>query len=340
VRTILTLKIRFSAFVWLHICGLLVVLCPHRLFGQERSYLSVEPLAKGRTYFQAYYATFGATEEFSPPAIRRRADQSLIPEGTRLNLFETSTENATSFPVRDAELTDRRLNFLYEYGVTERYTLSAALDVRAIQANYEEQDIRIITTLIPKSVSASGFGELWVYNRYGFVKPGDYSFPIKVSGVVGIKFPTGDFLARVPLGTGTMEYEGRLLTELNLRFNQIPGYVLVDAGYRYRAGSFQNQLLSRIEAGVLASKEITVRGAFITVLSDRPFLTLQGVGELPSRDATRPLTVIGDERVGSISLGLLIALEKARVSIDYNYRMFGSGTFAGSQILFTIGFLR
>jgi hypothetical protein len=319
----------------------LLLLLASLTVAQERTFLKVEPLAKGATRYQFTYSYFSTNEEYAPKATPRPGLTS-IDEGQLRGLFSASAVDATSFPVQEASLYDRRLNFLYEYGFRENLTLTATLDYRSVSVFYVEgvqrQGFEFPT---PRTVAADGFGELWLYARYGFLRPAVGAFPLKLSGVFGLKLPTGDILANIPLGTGIIDYEARLLGELNFRVNKIPAFLFGELGYRLRNGSFQNQTFQKVELGIAASPEVTIRAAFSGVSSIGTFTTLLGADEIPTRDALRPITIIGDERFAQASIGIAANLPRnSFLSFDFIRRLYGSGTFAGNFIVVTLALSR
>ncbi len=296
---------------------------------QERAFWSVKPLQPQRSVYWITTSYFEASEEFASAGFRR-------------DLFRVATTDETSFPVTDARFIDRLIGLHYEYGYSRRLTLVGYLGFRGIATTYTETDFpQGIPTFLAKSITSSGFTDLWIWVRYELLNPTKLKFPFRLATQVGVKLPTGDILAPVALGTGMLDYDARLLGELTVFINRIPGYLLFDTGYRLRGGDYKNQALYRLELGISAAEEVQFRVGFSGIASIGELSTLIGIGEIPRPAATRPLNIMGDERYGQILLGLQANFSPTfAVLIDYQRRLYGNATFFGESIQLSFAFLR
>lgn len=296
---------------------------------QERAFWSVKPLQPQKTVYWITVSYFEATEEFGSAGFRR-------------DLFRVATTDETSFPVTDARFIDRVIGLHYEYGYWRKLTLVGYLGYRSISTTYTETDFpQGIPTFLAKGITSSGFTDLWIWGRYELLNPSQLKFPFRLATQIGVKFPTGDILAPVALGTGMLDYDARMLGELKFFINRIPAYLLADAGYRLRGGDYKNQALYRVELGLSAAEEVQFRVGFSGIASLGELNTLIGIGEIPRPAATRPLNIMGDERYGQIILGLQANFSPTfSVLIDYQRRLYGNATFVGDSIYLSFAFLR
>ncbi len=298
-------------------------------FAQERAFWSVKPLQPQRSVYWITTSYFEASEEFASAGFRR-------------DLFRVATTDETSFPVTDARFTDRLVGLHYEYGYSRKLTLVGYLGYRGIATTYTETDFpQGVPTFLAKSITSSGFTDLWIWGRYELLNPSELKFPFRLATQVGVKLPTGDILAPVALGTGMLDYDARLLGELTFFLNRIPAYLLFDTGYRLRGGDYKNQALYRVEVGISAAEEVQFRVGFSGIASLGDLNTLIGIGEIPRPAATRPLNILGDERYGQAFLGLQARFSPTfAVLIDYQRRLYGNATFVGDSIHLSFAFLR
>jgi hypothetical protein len=133
-----------------------------------------------------------------------------------------------------------------------------------------------------------------------------------------------------------VDYDARILGEINFYFNKIPCYLFSDAGFRLRGGDYQNQGLYRIEFGLSAAPKVNLRFALSGIASFGELNTLIGIGEIPRPAETRPLNVLGDERFGQASIGLQSQVSPTLAfTFDYHKRLYGNATFIGDLIQFT-----
>lgn len=296
---------------------------------QERAYWSVKPLQPQKSIYWITTSYFEATEEFGSAGFRR-------------DLFRVATTDETSFPVTDARFIDRLVGLHYEYGYSRKLTLIGYLGYRNISTTYTETDFpQGVPTFLAKSITSSGFTDLWIWGRYELVNPSQLKFPFRLATQIGVKLPTGDILAPVALGTGMMDYDARLLSELTFFINRIPSYLFLDTGYRLRGGDYKNQALYRMELGISAAEEVQFRIGFSGIASLGELNTLIGIGEIPRPAATRPLNIMGDERYGQLMLGLQANFSPTfSVLIEYQRRLYGNATFVGDSIHLAFVFLR
>lgn len=307
----------------------LLVLLSSPIVAQERAFWSVKPLQPQKTVYWITTSYFEASEEFGSAGFRR-------------DLFRVATTDETSFPVTDARFIDRMVGLHYEYGYSRKLTLVGYLGYRDITTTYTETDFpQGIPTFLAKSIASSGFTDLWIWGRYELLNPSQLKFPFRLATQVGVKLPTGDILAPVALGTGMLDYDVRLLGELNFFLNRVPGYLLFDTGYRFRGGDYTNQALYRVELGLSAAEEVQFRVGLSGIASLGALNTLIGIGEIPRPAATRPLNILGDERYGQFTLGLQANFSPTfSILIEYQRRLFGNATFVGDSIHLAFAFLR
>jgi hypothetical protein len=296
---------------------------------QERVFWSVKPLQPQKSVYWITTSYFEASEEFASAGFRR-------------DLFRVATTDETSFPVTDARFIDRVIGLHYEYGYSRKLTIVGYLGYRNISTTYTETDFpQGIPTFLAKSITSSGFTDLWVWARYELLNPKELKFPFRLATQLGVKLPTGDILAPVALGTGMLDYDARLLGELTFFINRIPASLLFDTGYRLRGGDYKNQALYRVELIVSAAEEVQFRVGFSGIASIGKLSTLIGIGEIPRPAATRPLNIMGDERYGQVLLGLQAKFSPTfAVLVDYQRRLFGNATFFGESIQLSFAFLR
>ncbi len=296
---------------------------------QERVFWSVKPLQPQKSVYWITTSYFEASEEFASAGFRR-------------DLFRVATTDETSFPVTDARFIDRLIGLHYEYGLSHKLTLVGYLGYRSIATTYTETDFpQGIPTFLAKSITSSGFTDLWIWGRYELLNPVQLKFPFRFATQLGVKLPTGDILAPVALGTGMLDYEAHVLGELTFFVNRIPAYLLFDTAYRLRGGDYKNQALYRVELGISAAEEVQFRVGFSGIASLGKLSTLIGIGEIPRPAATRPLNILGDERYGQVILSLQANFSPTfAVLMDYQRRLYGNATFVGDSIHFSFAFLR
>ncbi|MCS6990116.1 MAG: hypothetical protein NZM06_11430 [Chloroherpetonaceae bacterium] len=313
--------IGFKASLWL--CFVASTLA------QERAFWSVKPLQPNQSLFWISTSYFDATEEFAVAGFRR-------------DLFRVATTDETSFPVTDARFIDRVVALHYEYGYSRKLTIAGYLGFRGISTTYTETDYpQGVPTFLAKIIRSSGFTDLWLWGRYELLNPIRLKFPFRLAAQAGVKLPTGDILAPVPLGTGMLDYEARLLGELTFFVNRIPAYLVFDAGYRLRGGDYKDQTLYRAELGLSAAQEVLLRVGLSGLASLGKLGRLIGIGEIPRPAATRPLNILGDERYGQITLGLQANFSPTfAVLVDYQRRLYGNATFFGESVQVSVALLR
>ncbi len=296
---------------------------------QERACWSVKPLQPQKSVYWITTSYFEATEEFASAGFRR-------------DLFRVATTDETTFPVTDARFIDRVFALHYEYGYSRKLTLVGYLGYRIISTTYTETDFpQGVPTFLAKSIVSSGFTDLWIWGRYELLNPSQLKFPFRLATQIGVKLPTGDILAPVALGTGMLDYDARILSELTFFINRIPASLFFDTGYRLRGGDYKNQALYRVELGIAAAEEVQFRIGMSGIASLGELSTLIGIGEIPRPAATRPLNIMGDERYGQVILGLQANFSPTFcVLFEYQRRLYGNATFVGDTMRFAVVFLR
>ncbi|KER10513.1 MAG: hypothetical protein HY22_04745 [[Candidatus Thermochlorobacteriaceae] bacterium GBChlB] len=288
------------------------------LCAQPRVASSAKLQPVGRSYFQLDALFFTAGEEFAPEAFRR-------------NLFSGVRYN-------DGQFTQTDLNFHYEYGVSERLSAVLKLGYRFFEARFTDNlDPRLRPNERAIRITASSFDETWLSARYLITKPSatqpntpstlmpTSGWTLSVQG--GIKFPTGDITARIPTGTGLLDYDLRLLLLSEFMISDVPSLLHIEGGYRLRGGDYRDAIPIRVEFGVAAAKELLLRGSFNSMLAFGEFLRPVGITE------EQTLTVVGDESYGQLTVGFVALFSPfINVSFDFNARIFGRSTFAGNTV--------
>jgi hypothetical protein len=297
------------------------------LHAQSRIAASAKMQPVGRSYFQFGGAFFAAGEEFAPEAFRRN-----LFSGERLN---------------DGEFSEQSVNLHYEYGVSDRLTAVLKIGFRFFNVKFTDNlDPRLRPDERAKSIVSSSFDETWLSARYALIKsgalptpslnpsvapPSPNSFTLSVQG--GIKFPTGDITARIPSGTGLLDFDLRLLVLSEFLISTVPSSIYIEGGYRLRGGDYRAQLPLRIEFGVSAAKELLLRGSFNGLLAFGTFLRPVGITE------EQRITIVGDESYGQLSVGFEAVFSPfISTTFDFNARIFGRNTFAGNTIQFGLIF--
>lgn len=144
----------------------------------------------------------------------------------------------------NGEFTDFNLNYYAEYGVMDELTVIASMYYKMIERedDYYEYDTR-------------GIGDVDLAARYRL-----HSSDIGVFSVQGLlKIPElYDEDDDLPLGNGQYDYELRLLYGRSL-WPLIPGYMNLEAGYRWRAEAPSDEFRYLVEIGSDLGKNFYAR---------------------------------------------------------------------------------
>jgi len=166
---------------------------------------------------------------------------------------------------------DLNFTFYNETGITDEISFIASIPVKQI----------IRTDLnaagVPVTNRTSGVGDIDIGLRYNISKG-----PIVVA-VQGIFKAPYAYTANttLPLGNGQEDFEGRVQIGRSLKK---VGYVVIEAGYRYRAGAPSDEFRYLIEYGVDLTKSVYVRtklDGLLSIRNDTPLVAFNNNPTLP-----------------------------------------------------------
>ncbi len=153
---------------------------------------------------------------------------------------------------RNGQYTDINASYYMEYGLIDPLTVILSLYYKNIE---REDDYRTNET--------SGMGDVDLGLRYRL-----HTSSIGVFSVQGlVKVP--EFYDEddvLPLGNGQYDYECRLLYGRSL-WPHIPGYVNLEAGYRFRAEAPSDEFRYLVEIGSNLGKNIYARAKWDAIIS-------------------------------------------------------------------------
>ena len=205
------------------------------------------------------------------------------------------------------------INYL-EFGITDRFTGYGSLTVKSLRS---ENDVRTTKTW--------GVGDADLGLRGMIVQGRQGVFSAQALA----RIPTGyDENEAIPLGSGEPEYEGRLLYGRSL-WPHIPGYCGLEAGYRWRTGSPEDEFRYLAEIGSDLGKGFYFR------------TKLDGVHGMETGTA---LDLSGNPTVReSYDLGTLYATLGHRfgtmsLETEYAPSLYGATTSAGSTLSIAVSF--
>ncbi len=147
---------------------------------------------------------------------------------------EFDTDGDSSSMTNNGEFTEYSLNYYGEYGILDTLTAFCSLYYKDIEQDDDTMNYQ-----------TNGIGDMDLGLRYQVYsgKPGVFSF----QGLVKIpKFYDED--AAMPLGNGQYDYELRLLYGRSL-WPVIPGYMNLEAGYRWRLEDPADEFRYLVEIG-------------------------------------------------------------------------------------------
>ena len=214
----------------------------------------------------------------------------------------------------NAEFIDSNFVDYLEFGITDRFTAFGSLTVKHLRS---EDDVRVTETW--------GIGDADLGLR-GMILHGDQGV---FSAHALARIPTGyDENELIPLGSGEPEYEGRLLYGRSL-WPMAPAYCGIEAGYRWRTGTPEDEFRYLAELG----SELGAGFYFRT--------KLDGVHGLETGTATDPS---GNPTVReSYDLGTLYTTVGRKfgffsLEADYAPTLYGRTTSAGSTVSLALAF--
>ena len=215
------------------------------------------------------------------------------------------------------ELRDVNYSVYVEYGLMDRLTLVASAPYKRMK------DTRTFVT--GKAFEKrSGFGDLEMRLRWQALQK-SYVASLAIGGKIPMWYEK-DPNTRVPLSSTDVDLDGRLL--LGKSLYPFPGYLTGEFGYRYRGGTFSNELFYGAEAGVTLGNFL-VKG-FIS-----------GIHTFGECVTTAEVGLIGDQNVLKISPGLIYNLsQKVEISLDLIRVASGCNTGAGNTVLLGFAYKR
>ncbi|RJP92241.1 MAG: hypothetical protein C4518_07565 [Desulfobacteraceae bacterium] len=135
----------------------------------------------------------------------------------------------------NGEFRDKNMSYYLEYGLLEDLTVTGSLPYKWLE--YEDDSVTNKT---------DGVSDLEIGLKYRLCSLASGVCSLQTS----IKIPEAyDMADAVPLGNGQYDYEARLLYGRSL-YPHFPGYVNVEAGYRFRAEAPADEFKYLVEAGV------------------------------------------------------------------------------------------
>ncbi len=215
------------------------------------------------------------------------------------------------------ELRDVNYSIYLEYGLMDRLTLVASAPYKRMK------DTRTFVT--GKAFEKrSGFGDLEMRLRWQGIQK-SYVASLAFGGKLPMWYDK-DLGTRVPLSSTEVDLDGRLL--LGKSLHPFPGYLTGEFGYRYRGGTFSNEMFYGAEAGVTMGKFL-VKG-FIS-----------GIHTFGECVTTAEVGLIGDQNVLKISPGLIYNLSpKLEIGLDLIRVASGCNTGAGNTLLLGFAYKR
>jgi hypothetical protein len=214
----------------------------------------------------------------------------------------------------DAEFEDVNFVNYLEFGITDRFTALGSLVVKHLRS---ENAVRV--------TESWGIGDADLGLR-GMIVQGRQGV---LSAQALARIPTGyDEDELIPLGSGDPEYEGRLLYGRSL-WPLIPGYCGVEAGYRWRTGSPEDEFRYLAEIGSDLGKGFYFRTKLDGILGKETGTGTDASGNPTLRE--------------SYDLGTLYATIGRRFGTlsfegEYAPSLFGKTTSAGSTLSLAVSF--
>ncbi|MBU0991118.1 MAG: hypothetical protein KJ737_01385 [Proteobacteria bacterium] len=218
----------------------------------------------------------------------------------------------------DGHFTDVNANTYMEYGLSDRLTVLTSLSYKYLQ--YEDEAIETKTY---------GFPDIDLGTKYKLsdTKMGIFS----IQGMVKIP-ETYDEDDTLPLGNGQYDLEVRLLYGISL-YPKIPGYVNLEAGYRWRLDTPSDECRYLAEFGLDFSPRIYGRLKIDGILSMENSDRSSDNGNTPN--------VKNESDLGKLDLAIGYKLP-AGYAIELGVRpeIYGKNTSAGTNVSLAIAFKR
>jgi len=216
----------------------------------------------------------------------------------------------------NGEFTDSNLNYYTEYGILDELTVMASVYYKMIE---REDDYYKYET--------NGMGDVDLGARYRL-----HSSDIGIFSVQGlVKIPElYDEDDALPLGNGQYDYELRLLYGRSL-WPMIPGYMNLEAGYRWRAKAPSDEFRYLVEIGSELGQNFYARAKLDALVSmDNADTVTDDFGNPTS-------TLEYDLAKLDLTLGYHIAKEWG-LELGYTPAVWGENTAKGATWTFAVSF--
>jgi len=153
---------------------------------------------------------------------------------------------------RNGEFRDFNLNYYMEYGIFDQLTVLGSLYYKDIQRDDDAMKIE-----------TNGLGDLDLGLRYRLHSGNTGIFSIQGLTKIPDLYDEDDAL---PLGNGQNDYELRLLYGRSL-WPALPGYVNLEAGYRWRVEAPSDEFRYLVEIGSDVGKDFYTRAKLDAIIS-------------------------------------------------------------------------
>lgn len=165
------------------------------------------------------------------------------------------------------------LNFTYynETGITNNLSLIVSVPIKEIRRRDRDAAGNVTTQ------ETSGVGDIDIGLRYSLSKG---PLVVAVQGLFKAPYAYSDN-DPLPLGNGQEDFEGRI--QLGHSLGKA-GYVVAEAGYRYRVGAPSDEFRYLVEYGVDVSNSVYVRtklDGLLSIGNDTPQLAVNGNPTIP-----------------------------------------------------------
>lgn len=165
------------------------------------------------------------------------------------SLFGTTQQGFENFE-------DINFTFYNETGITDDLSFIFSIPVKQISRSDRDAGGVLLTN------RTTGVGDIDIGLRYNLSKG---PLVVAVQGIFKAPYAYSTSTA-LPLGNGQEDFEGRIQLGRSLKK---AGYVVAEAGYRYRAGAPSDEFRYLVEYGVDLSKSVYVRSKLDGLLSIR-----------------------------------------------------------------------
>lgn len=216
--------------------------------------------------------------------LKKRGEYYLKLSGSYLYSTERYNADGDRIPLASedantigAAFRDISITAYFEYGMSERVTLVASLPYK-ILTNWSTEFSSQFNAIREVEAVNSGVTDLRVGVRLPLKTE---SFPVSFESLVKLPLgydPAPEQTQLAPLGSGKVDFDVNLLAGMSLW--PFPGYLNGRAGFRFRGGGLDDEILASLEAGA------SYRKWFSKVALDALYTT----GDLTDADPTRTVT--------------------------------------------------